>query len=58
MLVDGIGLTVDDKFAFVGADFHAVTSSSSLHSFSDLLELFAASQQIDVVSKGAWSLLP
>ena len=43
---------VDENFAFVGADFHAVTSSSFLHSFGELSEFFfTASQQIDIVSE-------
>ena len=43
---------VDKDFAFVKADFHAVSSSCFLQSFGDLLEFFfIASQPIDVVSK-------
>ena len=42
---------VYENFAFVGADFQAVTSSSFLQSFSELLEFFAACKQNEVVSK-------
>ena len=43
---------VDENFAFVEADFYAVTTSSVLQTFSELLELlFTVSQQIDVVGK-------
>ena len=34
---------VDESFAFVGADFHAVSSICFLQSFSELLEFFSAS---------------
>ena len=42
---------VDENFAFVRADFHAVTSRSFLQSFSELEFFFTAFQQINVVSK-------
>ena len=48
---------VDENFAFVVVDFHAVTSNSFLQSISELLEFFFTAlpppnpQQIDVVSK-------
>ena len=42
---------LDEDFDLVGADLHAVSSSCSLQSFCESLEFFAASQQIDVISK-------
>ena len=42
---------VDDYVAFVGADFHVVSRSCSIQSFTELLEFFTASHQIDVVGK-------
>ena len=53
VLVHGLGLLLfEENSALVTADFHAVTSSSLLQSFSVLLKFFlTASRQIDVVSK-------
>ena len=42
---------VDDIFAFVGADFHAVFSRCFLKSLSTLLQLFSSSEHIDVIGK-------
>ena len=51
MLVDGLGL-VDEYFTFVASDFHAISSSCFLQSFSRLLQFFlAASEMVDIVSK-------
>ena len=45
-------LYVDEDFAFVGDDFHTVSSSCFLRPFSSLLQFFfVASHKIDIVSK-------
>ena len=45
-------VTVDQDFVFIGAHFHALTSSCVLQPFGELLQFFSTpSQKIDVISK-------